>query len=627
MLPPGISLIAVDPVEQSKEISEVFGDGYEALNAAFKLDTKTSRWKLHQPPSNPVDHNIEAWYSLDEITPLFVDLAHSQDIPVSDLNSELPYQVATGWVLSPIRAGETLDTLTQGPGMERLFAIFGLEGGVWYGKIIKSVGVAGEIYNKKLTLSSTRELIELSSGRAYWFGFLPEGRRITIHSTRVEDYQGSNSRIRFGEDLNHDFHLSKKSIFLGSQESEGSGSWRGDIYVSNSARRIYSRLDFFQNRTDTNGYQGPHLSVADLPVGTEAVEIDRLPFSKLSSMLVIESYKKPEAGLSELNLALLGPILSVDGEEDPSPLSQAAFSLISTAYLDPFFEGHGDLVIEESPGAVIHQLANQLLDDSVLNPLDFMREQELILQSLGSRQKLRKNIYSSLYGDLRVSMLLNALSNLTDFSWIPTPHLEESSNGIILLNRFYLGDSEAKVVSILDQSAQLEPSGGRDFSYRGVPDALKLYLGVLGDPLDTNFDIRVRIENLANPENHFAEVNLKGFRLKTLSDYRVEAIFPEGQSFEFSFRVPTNNIVAASGSSKNKTLDVNDFRIGRTNLIEIPIASYLSKADGQFGLNLEEDFNMELNMTLEFTGTQFLLQGSSGYSFSKIKIPNVRLNN
>ena len=624
ILPSGISLIAIKP-EKSSLVSELFGESYQELNAAYQLDSSRSRWRVHKPQLNSGDRSIETFDSLTEITPLFVDLQSPQEIPLADLDSTIPYQVVTGWVLNPVHRGETLTTLIQAAGMQRLFAVFGLEGGVWYGKVLKNVGVVGEIFTNLLATESVRELVELSSGRAYWFGYLPQGQRIGLHSTRIDGLSGSKVMIKFGEALNDDYVPAQGSPFLGSQNEDEVGSWYGDIYVSDSASKIYSRLDPVS--VDGDGFEGPLLSVIDLTARTAPFEIDRLVFSRYSTLLALESSFRKDTNLSELELEFLGPVISIDGEDEPPPLSQAAFSRISTALIDPSFEGVSEPSIEITPGAMIHQLANYLLEDPSLSAVDFVSTQGKRIQSLGSLELLRKQVYSRMNGASWVSMLFNEISINTGLSWIPTPQLMETSPGIPVLNRFYLGALEAKAISIMNQTLVLGSKSSEDFIFQGVPDALKLSLGLLGDPLDLSFDLHVRIESALDPDNHYAQVFLSGFRLRTLSDYTIEALFPQDQGFEFSFRVPTNNIVAASGSSKNNTLDKNDFRIGQTGRIEIPISSYLSKADGQFGLNLEEDFEMPLNLILDFQGALFLLQGSSGYQFSKIKIPNVQLNN
>ena len=626
VIPPGISLLSI-AVSEPTEISTVLGDSYQSLNGAYFISPDQVRWKAHYASESTSAAGYETFSFLLPQTPVFLDFQTSQDLPPGDLDSSAAYDVATGWVLSPIRSGETLESLTQTAGMERLFAIFGLEGGVWRGKLLQAVGKTGEVYEEFFSSDSVEPLVELSSGRAYWMGFLPLGRRVSIASAATFPTGIAKARMRFGTSLDSFYIPSPPISFPGLRHTSSDGSWKGDLYVPDSASRIFTRLDSVAETTHLSlELDGPLLSVIDLPAGTQSLEVALLPLSRYSTQLALESSFKRDLSLREQNLDFLGPILSIDTGGGPSPLSRAAFPLLSTVLEDSSFQGMTYPDTETSTGALIHQIANRLLDDKNSSALEFLLDQGKSLSQQEERVSLRDQIYSGLQDDLQIAILLNELSNLSLSSWVTTPNLAQNPTQVILLNQFFLGNLEARVSEITEKTALLEPVHFSSFDFTGLPDALKFSLGSLGKTLNSSVTLTVRIENAAEPENHFALVKLNGFQLHTLSNYKVYAEFPQGQKFEFSFRVPGNNIVAASGESTNQSLDEKDVRTGRTNRLEIPIENYISKANGKFGLSIAEDFGMELNLILEFEGLDFLLHGSSSYGFSKMIIPGVRLN-
>jgi hypothetical protein len=628
-IPSGESLLHFQTLT-STGIVDVLGASASSVNRIFSIDPDKQRWRVYEPTSS---EGFSRYATLSEIEPsmgVYVDLEVGADLQLGDLDSQASYPVRTGWVLSPIFSSETLQSLTSTPGMDRLFAIFGLEGGVWRGRLLQNIGKSSEVYLEILSSSSVSPLDELSSGRAYWMGFLPLGRRVSVASVATDPTGIQSGALNFGTSLNELFYPAPTIPFPGSRHTDSNGSWKGDLYVPVDTNRIYARLDSVERTNSSSGiFVGSLLSAIDLPAGTQSVELAIIPFSRFSSLVALEASFKADLSLRDLSMGILGPLLGTDTGTGATPLSQSNLPILSTVLEDPLYSGVSYPDVETSPGALLHQIGNQLFSAADQNSREFLVEQGNRLSDslIQDTISLRNRLYTSLQNDAVLPNLFNEISSLTSLSWVVTPNLQDSIQAEwLLLHKIFLGPLEARISSIDQETAVLVPVFGSSFEFSGVPDALKMSMTPFHTTRNAQVALTVRIENASDPENHFAWVKLHGFSLETREDYSIHAEFPEGQNFDFAFKVPENNVISANGSSTNQTLDSDDFRTGQSDTLEIPVEAYLKKADGKFGLSIEEDFGMVISMEVEFEGMEFLLHGSSAHKFSKLRIPALQIN-
>lgn len=619
-LPAGSSSVRF-PVAQSTSISSFFAGELAKIQDLWLLDPSNKTWKYYSP--NTQSQHYTDFTSFSSIEPnqsyiIKLTSALSLNTPFT-FSSVDPANIKTGLQLINLEDSLTnLTSITSSNINTRVHSIYSLWNSKWYRHFHQPSTAMLKIQSS----SSIQALTTLTKQAAYFLNFAPNMTKLSID--RVVNFSSiqSNNKVIVGSSINNSGIPTGSVSYLGLNTSTSNGYWYADIYYPTNTKNIY--LDFIQNHT-----------ISDKVHNYSAINLNQtkknhINLSPANSLISLFQSKNKGISTSEVASFILSPLVLNNNDL----LNQKHYDPLKIDINSNSFTGAAFTQSETTVAGLALQSMNEILSNTVnSNDIEILKQVKTSFQNLST---VNANIaafsnlifhkLSSLNSNVSLQSKFNSLNALdsqnlnlsfsnqtikTDKSWLSS-------------HRFYVGNIASKISKIENQTAFLTPVDPlKNYQFTAYPNSIKFSISPFQDQLTTSTKLEVRLQSVSSAQ-HFISVT---------ADHLTIERNAEGQIFtgikkDVPFTVEIKTSISAKIDSLNETFDINDYLIGDSTFIEVPIKNYIDKGKSSTittnAINSFEGQNNNLTITL--SDLYFSLHNINSLKFNKIKIENLRIN-
>ncbi|PCJ17183.1 MAG: hypothetical protein COB02_14140 [Candidatus Cloacimonadota bacterium] len=624
-LPNGFSSVRF-PISSNTNIDTFFGTELSKVKDLWLLDTNNKSWKYYSP--NTESQHKTIYTSFNQIIPnssYIINLISAIDIDTPFVfNSLNNIPISTGIQFISLQDSIiNLDSITNSTLSTRLHSIFSLWNNKWYSHFYQ----ASNAMTKIQSLISSSPLTILSKSAAFFINFAPNMNKISIDKLISFSSDKINHKILIGDSINTNGIPIGSVSHLGLETSTSNGKWYGDIYYPKDTKNLY--FDFINNHQTTNK---SHLYTS---IDLNQTKHKQINLSPAHSLITLYQSQNKDLTTSEVLSSLLTPLILNDNIN----LNQSHAKVLMNDPNSNFYQGLAVTQNETTVVSLSLQVLNEILSNSFSTTQESLYKKiESSFHNILNTNPDLKTFSNSLFSNLAslntntsLQSKFNQLNTINSQSLNLSFSQEEikSDNSWNINHLFYVGAVASKISKIENETAYLIPiDSSQNYQFSQYPDAIKISISPYQDEFNKNTKLEVLLQSTSS-EGHFLLVTAETLSIEKKDNGQFFTGILQGVSFSAEAKTPhLTDTLGFTASSTNSSFDSNDFIIGKSSFIEVPIKQYIDKAQSiSFAESAIKSFEGQNNtLTITLSDLFFTLNNKKALKFNKIKVENLRVN-